>query len=38
MHFLGVKIEKKAFRLHEMQNSKVTYDNFSDGKTQGLRV
>ena len=38
MHFFGVTIATNVFRLNEMQISKVTYDDFSDGETQGLRV
>jgi hypothetical protein len=30
------KNRRNAFPLHEMQISKVTYDNFSDGEAQGL--
>jgi hypothetical protein len=38
MHFCRSENRKKAFRLHEMQISKVMPDHFGDGETQGLRV
>jgi hypothetical protein len=40
MHFVRSEHGKKknAFRLHQMQISKVTCDNFRDGETQALRV